>query len=211
MLGRYLIRNGNTILFQMRAPKNAIHPNGCIVRISLGALSLREAREIADELASLMRTISRALGRKMSDQNHSDENDAGDDLSEIDSHFYNFVLKSALYKIRNPVRAPTEDEKKGHELLRNLLSINREVEAKKRGDAMQFLLAHIDDASLRGWVIEQIREDRINRLAIHVRPGLSDTAVIASWWAELDTDNTVNDEALNAYLQAQQTLKHNGY
>lgn len=54
-LGRYLIRNGNTILFQMRAPKNAIHPNGYIVRISLGALSLREAREIADELASLTR------------------------------------------------------------------------------------------------------------------------------------------------------------
>lgn len=141
LLGRYLIRNGNTILFQMRAPKNAFHPNGCIVRISLGALSLREAREIADELASLMRTISRALGRKMSDQNYSDENDAGDDLVEIDSHFYNFVLKSALYKIRNPVRAPTEDEKKGHELVRNLLSINREVEAKERGEPHNSLIA----------------------------------------------------------------------
>ena len=80
-----------------------------------------------------------------------------------------------------------------------------------REDAMQFLLARIDDIALRRWVIEQIREDRINRLAVHVRPGLSDTAVIASWWAELDTDNTANDEALNAYLQAQQTLKHNGY
>ncbi len=140
-LGRYLIRNGNTILFQMRAPKNAIHPNGYIVRLSLGALSLREAREIADELASLMRAISRALGRKMSDQNHSDENDAGDDLLEINSHFYNFVLKSALYKIRSPGRAPTEDEKKGHELVRNLLSINREVEAKERGESHNSLIA----------------------------------------------------------------------
>lgn len=140
-LGRYLIRNGNTILFQMRAPKNAIHPNGYIVRISLGALSLREAREIADELASLMRSISRALGRKMSDQNHRDESDTGDDLLEIDSHFYNFVLKSALYKIRSPGRAPTEDEKKGHELIRNLLSINREVEAQECGEPHNSLIA----------------------------------------------------------------------
>ena len=140
-LGRYLVRNGNTILFQMRAPKNAGQKGDCIVRISLGALSLRQAREIADELAALIRAISRAWGRKMSDQNHNDENDPSDDALDINSHLYNFVLKSALYKIRGSGRAPTEDEKKGHELVRNLLSINREVEAKDSGESHNSLIA----------------------------------------------------------------------
>ena len=140
-LGRHLVRNGNTILFQMRAPKNAGQKGDCIVRISLGALSLRQAREIADELAALIRAISRAWGRKMSDQNHNDENDPSDGVLDINSHFYNLVLKSALYKIRGSNRAPTEDEKKGHELVRNLLSINREVEAKERGEPYTDLVA----------------------------------------------------------------------
>ncbi len=66
-----------------------------------------------------------------------------------------------------------------------------------REDAMQFLLARIDDVALRGWVIEQIREDRINRLAIHVHPGLHDAAVISSWQAELDAENIAADEAID--------------
>lgn len=74
-----------------------------------------------------------------------------------------------------------------------------------RENAMQFLLARIDDVALRGWVIEQIREDRINRLAIYVRPGLSDIAVILLWMAELDAENTTNDEAINDALQTHQT------
>ncbi|SBW14880.1 putative membrane protein [Brucella sp. 10RB9215] len=64
-------------------------------------------------------------------------------------------------------------------------------------DATQFLLARIDDVDLRGWIIEQIREDRINRLAIHVRPGLNDAAVLKSWQAELDAENTAIDKAVN--------------
>lgn len=66
-----------------------------------------------------------------------------------------------------------------------------------REDVMQFLLARIDDVALRGWVIEQIREDRINRLAIHVHPGLHDAAVISSWQAELDAENVAADEAID--------------
>ncbi|TWH04019.1 hypothetical protein L614_001000000430 [Ochrobactrum sp. J50] len=66
-----------------------------------------------------------------------------------------------------------------------------------REDAMQFLLARIDDVALRGWVIEQIREDRINRLAIHVHPGLHDATVISSWQDELDAENIAADEAID--------------
>ncbi|WP_433848820.1 hypothetical protein [Brucella pseudogrignonensis] len=77
-----------------------------------------------------------------------------------------------------------------------------------REDAMQFLLARIDDIALRGWIIEQIREDQINRLAIHVHPGLHDAAIIASWQAKFDTDNAANYEAINDALQTQQAPKH---
>lgn len=66
-----------------------------------------------------------------------------------------------------------------------------------REDAMQVLLARIDDGGLRGWVIGQIREDKINRLAIHVRPSLGDAEIIASWQAELDAENINADEAVN--------------
>lgn len=77
-----------------------------------------------------------------------------------------------------------------------------------REDATQFLLARIDNIALRGWVIEQIHEDRINRLAIHVHPGLPDTAIIALWQAELDTENIAHAEAINNVVQTLQAPKH---
>lgn len=130
----------------MRVPRDIARADGYIVRLSLGALSLRDAREVAEELASLVRSISRAFRHKMSDQSNNDENGvdgigANNDLLEINGHFLQFVLKSALYSIRGPERAPTEDEKKGHDLVRNLLSINREVEAKERGEPHNSLVA----------------------------------------------------------------------
>lgn len=66
-----------------------------------------------------------------------------------------------------------------------------------RDEATKFLLARIDDVALRGWVIEQIRSERINRLEVHVHHSLPDTAIIASWQAELDAENIANDETLN--------------
>ena len=77
-----------------------------------------------------------------------------------------------------------------------------------RDVATQFLLSRIDDVALRSWVTEQIREGRINRLAIHVRPGLPDNTVIASWQAEFDAKNIANYEVVNDALQTQQTPKH---
>lgn len=77
-----------------------------------------------------------------------------------------------------------------------------------REDAMQFLLAHIDDVELRGWIIEQVYEGRINRLAVHVRFGVPDATVILSWQAELDAENTTIDEGINDDLQAQKAPKH---
>lgn len=74
-----------------------------------------------------------------------------------------------------------------------------------REDATQLLLARIDDVALRGWIIEQIREDRINRLAVHIRTGLHDNLIISSWEAELAAENTATDETINNALQAHYT------
>lgn len=77
-----------------------------------------------------------------------------------------------------------------------------------RDDAKQFLLARIDDVALRGWIIEQIREDRINRLAIYVRSGLHDVTIIALWQAELDAEKIAIDEDINETLQTRQAPRH---
>ncbi|QVQ36028.1 hypothetical protein KHQ08_12655 [Pseudochrobactrum algeriensis] len=66
--------------------------------------------------------------------------------------------------------------------------------------AMQFLLARIDDVALRGWIIDQIHQERINRLAVHVRLGMHDAKVIASWQAECDAEKTTANEAINEAL-----------
>jgi len=76
-----------------------------------------------------------------------------------------------------------------------------------REDATQLLLARIDDIALRGWIIDQIHQERINRLAVHVRFGVPDATVISSWQAELEVENATNDEATNNVSEAYQTPK----
>lgn len=72
-----------------------------------------------------------------------------------------------------------------------------------RDDATKLLLARIDDAVLRGWIIEQIQDDRINRLTVYVRSGLNDATIIASWQAELNAEKTATNEVINDALQTQ--------
>lgn len=72
-----------------------------------------------------------------------------------------------------------------------------------REDAMQFLLARIDDVALRGWVIEQIREGQINRLAVHVHPHLKEDAVITAWQNELVEEQVSINKALDGNVASQ--------
>lgn len=74
-----------------------------------------------------------------------------------------------------------------------------------REDAMQILLARVDDVALRGWIIAQVCQDQINRLAVHVRSGLHDSLIIELWRAELASENTAADETESQALQAYQT------
>ncbi|MBK3745473.1 hypothetical protein G3A39_40650 [Paraburkholderia aspalathi] len=145
-VGRYLVRNGNTLLFQMRLSKTMMISGSGIIRISLGALSLREAREIADELASTVRSVCRAWGRRMDDTDKDthlkcEEGDPDYDSLDLSAASFQLILKSALYKVKHSHREPSAEETKGHELVRNLVSINREVTAKEKGEPHNGLIA----------------------------------------------------------------------
>lgn len=51
--GRYLVRNGNSLLFQIRMPKSLVSKGNGLLRLSLGAMPIAKARAIADELAGI--------------------------------------------------------------------------------------------------------------------------------------------------------------
>lgn len=66
-----------------------------------------------------------------------------------------------------------------------------------RDYATKCLLDRIDDIALRGWIIRQIDEDHISRLATHVRPSLHDEVIIASWLAEMKADHRAEEEVID--------------
>lgn len=52
------------------------------------------------------------------------------------------------------------------------------------GDARRILEGMIDDVITRRWVAERLDDGEVNRLAIYVRPGLSEEAIFSAWSAE---------------------------
>lgn len=147
-IGRYLVRSGNTLLFQMRLPKSMVTTGPDIIRISLGALALREAREIADELASTVRAFGRAWECSMDDkqENTSFECIEGDreyDLHELRALHMKTLLKTVAYKIKHSEYVPSPFEEKGQELIRNLLPVAKEVAAKENNEPhISFMADH---------------------------------------------------------------------
>ncbi|MBB6262216.1 integrase [Paenochrobactrum gallinarii] len=145
-VGRYLVRSGNILLFQMRLPKSMVTSGPDIIRISLGALALRQAREIADELASTVRAFGRAWERSMDDkqENTSFEGEEGDleyDQRELTALQMKTLFKSLAYEIKHSKYVPSPLEEKGQEFMRNLLSIQREVTAKEKNEPHNSLIA----------------------------------------------------------------------
>lgn len=56
-----------------------------------------------------------------------------------------------------------------------------------RWDARWTLEGMIDDVITRRWVAERLDDGEVNRLAIYVRPGLSEESVFSAWTAEART------------------------
>jgi hypothetical protein len=57
-----------------------------------------------------------------------------------------------------------------------------------RCEATTVLCQRIDDPETRSWVVRRIHEDDINRIAIHVRPGVPEDVILRAWRAEVDAD-----------------------
>lgn len=147
--GLYLVRSGGIYLFQIRLPKRSGGGAGSRpIRVSLGALPHQEAREIADALAALARTVFREIERRMAGYK-------GPDLADIASAFANedipaddwpfefatLILKGGLFDLREPARAPTSEEAKGLDMMRGLVHIGRQVSSKLSGQPHDEMIA----------------------------------------------------------------------
>ncbi|KQQ33921.1 hypothetical protein ASG19_21770 [Rhizobium sp. Leaf306] len=151
--GLYLVRSGSIYLFQIRLPKRIGGGAGSRpIRVSLGALSHQEARELADALAALARTAFKEIEKRMAEDNEADLAHTASDLAGYDVEndwpyeFVSLILKAGLFDAREPIRAPTPEEAKGHELMRGLVRIGQQVSAKQSGQPYDEMIA--DNADL---------------------------------------------------------------
>ncbi|MCV3765143.1 hypothetical protein [Rhizobium sp. TRM95796] len=160
--GRYLVRNGNSLLFQIRMPKSLVSKGNGLLRLSLGPMPLAKARALADELAGIARKAFRDLERIMNDDDNIDhEEDSeesrkrkmaalfgldGADDERLTIQVMTAHMKAALYDMHQPGAPLSPQEAQGHEMIRNLVSITREVTAKREGREHSPLIA--DNADL---------------------------------------------------------------
>lgn len=149
--GRYLVRNGNSLLFQIRMPKSLVSNGNGLLRLSLGAMPIAKARALADQLAGIARKAFRDLENMMNDNedefpDHEEESEGkrtrrvaallgleGGEDERLSIQFMTMLMKSALYDIQQPGTPPTPREAQGHEMISSLVSINKEVYAKQNG------------------------------------------------------------------------------
>jgi integrase len=147
--GLYLVRSGGIYLFQIRLPKRIGGGAGSRpIRVSLGALPHQEARELADALAALARTVFREIEKRMAgyegpDLAHIVSALADEDIPADDwpFEFATLILKGGLFDLREPARAPTSEEAKGLDMMRGLVRIGREVAAKQSGQPHDEMIA----------------------------------------------------------------------
>lgn len=147
--GLYLVRSGGIYLFQIRLPKRIGGGAGSRpVRVSLGALPHQEARELADALAALARSVFKEIEKKMTGQNIFNMADfvsalVVEDIAESDWPYdlVSLILKGGLFDMRDLARSPTPEEAKGLELMRGLVRIGQQVSAKQSGMPYDELIA----------------------------------------------------------------------
>jgi len=144
-LGRYLTRSRNSYVFQMRLPKRG-HESG-LIRLTLGPMPFHEARRLADELAGIAWKLLRTIEKRMEDDDDGPINPAlllgavGDENDLLSVKFITMLMKSALYDIQQPDVPPTPQEARGHELVRQLMSISNEQKARQEGRSHNTIIA----------------------------------------------------------------------
>ncbi|WP_035199119.1 hypothetical protein [Agrobacterium tumefaciens] len=147
--GLYLVRSGGTYLFQIRLPKRIGGGAGSRpIRVSLGALPHHQAREFADALGALERTLFREIEKQMTGNRGQDAShittafiDEAFPADDWPFEFATLISKAALFDMREPARSPTPEEAKGLEMMRGLVRIGREVSAKQAGEPHDEMIA----------------------------------------------------------------------
>ncbi len=146
--GPYLVRSGNTFLFQMKVPKRIGGGSGRRpLRISLGALSSNEARRLAGILAGLaIRWFREIEGRMRMGESMDNLKASGEDAEADDGDLLwsllTMQMKAALYDIRNPAPELSPEDERRFEGWRELIAISRDVVAKQEGRAHNSLIAN---------------------------------------------------------------------
>ncbi|MDB5526063.1 MAG: hypothetical protein JWM58_3826 [Rhizobium sp.] len=116
------------------------------LRLSLGPMPYLEARRLADELAGLSLKFLRAIEQHMTDTNDTNKvgdlfGGASDEDDLLSIKFMTMLMKSAIYDIQRPDTPPTYEEARGHEMIRNLVSITKETTAEQEGQPHNQIVA----------------------------------------------------------------------
>lgn len=136
---RYLVRAGSAWVFQLRIPASAGGRGLRPIRIGLGVLPKREAREIADRLAAVARVKFRELAKSMV----GTEPDGIDDEEEQAMLLVQLtmMMKSTLFDIRNSPSEPATEEARGLAFMKDAVGYAQQLSAKQQGLPHEPLIA----------------------------------------------------------------------
>ena len=178
--GRYLVVPDIHPVFQIRVPKDLVAcRNVPPLRVSLGPVSRREARRLADELAVMARRLFDEGRRTM--ESATDSNVGSPDwLAGIRDN-----LVAGLVRLQNPPPAPAPLEAAAHHAIGHLVEIEKEL---KKGAAASPLIAanadrlrkHYHDRLIVLGRLDDALKQRTNDDTLYARLAALDTPAAAS-------------------------------
>lgn len=132
--GRYLVRSGSVYIFQIRMPKDLCGNAARPVRVSLGALTARQARIRADLMAAHARhCFEKMRARRLADERNRDEGDgqgspqfSGETQEEALAEVRGYLKAVASFVAPEPPPTPPHQEA-AFEGIRGLVGIARKL------------------------------------------------------------------------------------
>lgn len=157
----------------MRLPKS--WPESGLIRLTFGPMLFHEARRLADEPAGVVWKLLRIIETRMEDDGKPINpahlfGAAGDEEDQLSVKFITMLMKSALYDIQQPDAPATAQEARGHELIRQLMSISNEQKARQEGRPHNSIVA--DHAEL---LASTYAQDWVKELNGERQPSASET------------------------------------
>lgn len=184
----------------MRLPKRGRESG--LIRLTLGPMAFHEARRLADELAGVAWKFLRTIEKRMEEEDEPINpalllGAVGDENDLLSVRFITLLMKSALYDIQQPDVPPTPQEARGHELIRQLMSISNERKARQEGRPHNAIVA--DHAEL---LASTYAQDWVKELNGEPQPTSIETKPVAA----LPAQRPAVDEAVSAPIVAMEHL-----